>query len=355
MKISAVLRQRSASPRAAGLGAFAADRLGVPVVSCASELPASYRSAKDAEQVRAKLSPADAGMLYSGGRLVLQIHDEELRRADASRSLLPQLRDDELATTRTRLTLFDQGPGAGVAGSSGAAAWLQAASQTTGGGGDGAVSAEHLPSLDLSWDDPALAVRLSDRMGRASALARAVGLRDGRQLRVLDCTGGLGRDALWLAAMGCGVRVLERSPTVAGLLACSSRLAAAQPVLGDPSILDRLSVRQAPAEAVLSTMFGRRGGPVADVVLLDPMFPPSRKSSAPSKHAQVLRAIAGEGSDQDTAALLRAALGPNLARRSRVVLKVPNAHSSAALPGIPAPDFAVPARMFRFDVWLPRA
>jgi len=48
--------------------------------------------------------------------------------------------------------------------------------------------------------------------GRRELLARAIGVRHGRSLNVIDATAGLGRDAFVLASLGCFVTLLERSP-----------------------------------------------------------------------------------------------------------------------------------------------
>src|SRR5690606_23122611 len=64
----------------------------------------------------------------------------------------------------------------------------------------------------------ALAYRRLHGGGRGQPVARAVGLKPGIYPKVLDATAGLGRDAFVLAALGCEVVMLERSPIIAALL-----------------------------------------------------------------------------------------------------------------------------------------
>ena len=57
--------------------------------------------------------------------------------------------------------------------------------------------------------------------GRKELLLKAVAARPGRH--VVDCTAGLGVDAFLMAANGCTVTLLERSPVLALLLADALR------------------------------------------------------------------------------------------------------------------------------------
>ncbi len=54
--------------------------------------------------------------------------------------------------------------------------------------------------------------------GKGQAIAKAVGLKAGVALDVIDATAGLGRDAFVLASLGCHVTLVERSPVAAALL-----------------------------------------------------------------------------------------------------------------------------------------
>jgi len=169
-----------------------------------------------------------------------------------------------------------------------------------------------------------------------SPLLKAVGIRKGRpqRPRVIDCTAGLGEDSWLLAAHGCTVTSLERQPVVAALLDD----ALARAALRAPEIAGRITLIHADAAAWLTT------SPVeADVVLLDPMFPPGRKT-AERKPLRVLRKLAGDDTDADT--LFAAALATGA---HRVVVKRP-AHAPAL--GTRDPDITQKGRGHRLDVYI---
>lgn len=178
--------------------------------------------------------------------------------------------------------------------------------------------------------------------GVERALARAAGLRRGQRPDILDATAGLGRDGFVLAALGCRVRLVERSGTIACLLADGLRRAGDEP--GPASTAARITLEHADAVAVMRA--ATEGAP-ADVVYLDPMYPQRRKSALPGREMQLLREIIG--SAEDGGSLLAAALSH---ARHRVVVKRPR--PGAALTGR-APDFAIATRHTRYDVYLTRA
>ena len=163
--------------------------------------------------------------------------------------------------------------------------------------------------------------------GAKTDLARACGARRG--LRICDATAGLGVDALTLAALGCRVCLIERSPVLHVLLRdainrTSNHLEfAPQLLLGD-------------AETVLADCAG------FDVVYLDPMFPGRDKSALPNKRAQFLAALVA---DDETRldGLLAAA---RLAADDRVVLK-----RRRLDPTFAKPDWQIVGKRVRFDVY----
>ncbi len=171
--------------------------------------------------------------------------------------------------------------------------------------------------------------------GRRRALARAAGLAPGERPAVLDATAGLGRDAFRLASLGCRVTAVERSPIVAALLADGLRRAAADSRAA--ATVARMTLVAGDARDVL------RRPPAPDVVLVDPMYPPARKSAAPAKELLLLRELLG--ADVDAGELLAVARG--VARR--VVVKR-RAHDPP-LDGR-RPDLSWPGRSTRFDVYM---
>ncbi|MCZ7606361.1 MAG: class I SAM-dependent methyltransferase [Planctomycetota bacterium] len=163
--------------------------------------------------------------------------------------------------------------------------------------------------------------------GRQLALARAVGVKGDARPSVLDATAGLGRDAFTLAALGCDVTAVERSPIIAALLrdgleraACRLRL-----VVGDAR----------------EFMAGLAEDARPDVVYLDPMFPERRKSAAVKKELQYLQELLGP---DDAQALFAAALK---CARQRVVVKRP-VHA----PELARPNHTLEGKTVRFDVYL---
>lgn len=183
--------------------------------------------------------------------------------------------------------------------------------------------------------------RLGHRTGsiRSEAVARAVGLRGGEPLTVLDATAGLGRDAFVLASLGAQVRMVERSPVVAALLADGLARAARQPELAAAAV--RLRLERADARALLAALEDSQR---PDVVYLDPMYPEDGTKGQVKKEMQLLRRLLGP--DEDIGALFEAALA---AARRRVVIKRPR--RAPALPGL-RPSHSLEGRSTRFDVYV---
>jgi len=173
---------------------------------------------------------------------------------------------------------------------------------------------------------------------RKEGIARAVGLKGGTNPVVLDLTAGLGRDSFILASLGCTVRMVERSPVVAALLADGIERARQEPTLS--GIMARLSLMAGDSLEILRTWQGEH----PEVICIDPMYPHRGKSALVKKEMRLIRLLVGDDVDSD--ALLHAALG--VARR-RVVVKRPRL--APALTG-PAPNFAISGKNSRFDVYL---
>jgi 16S rRNA (guanine1516-N2)-methyltransferase len=171
-------------------------------------------------------------------------------------------------------------------------------------------------------------------------LARAVGLKGATMPTVLDATAGLGRDAFILAALGCRVRMIERSPLIAALLRDGLQRAAADPTTRDAA--ERLCLQVGDAVAAMAAL-AEDARP--DVVYLDPMYPHRGKSALVKKEMRRLRAVVGE--DADAPQLLATAL--RTAGR-RVVVKRPRLAPS--LPGA-VPSHTLTGSTTRFDLYLP--
>lgn len=187
--------------------------------------------------------------------------------------------------------------------------------------------------LKLDFMQGALAHRL--RQQSTELLLKAVGKKPHQSLSVVDATAGLGRDGMILAAAGCAVRLLERSPILYVLLADALKRAASCQ-LGAFELLqvDALDYLQqlAPAD-------------YPEVIYLDPMFPQRTKSAAVKKELIYLQQLVGE--DLDAPQLLELAL---TRAQKRIVVKRPRI---APCLNERTPDFVYTGKRIRFDVYRP--
>ncbi len=173
--------------------------------------------------------------------------------------------------------------------------------------------------------------------GKGEGIAKAVGLGKKPQLRVIDATAGLGRDAFVLASLGAHVTLVERNPAVAALLADGLRRAALDAQTAD-WLPARMQLVHLSALQALGTL------PPADVVFLDPMFPPREKSALVKKEMRAFHDVVG--ADEDADALLAPALA--LATH-RVVVKRPG--YAGFLAG-QKPTMSIEGKNNRFDVYV---
>ena len=168
-------------------------------------------------------------------------------------------------------------------------------------------------------------------------MPRAVGLKSGKTPKVVDATAGLGRDAFLLASLGVEVTLIERSVKMHALLAEGiERALAAGGEFAE--IAARMTLLQGDAINLLPTL-------TPEVVLIDPMHPPRKKSSLVKKEMRVIREIVGV--DEDAADLLRVALD---CASNRVVLKWPQ--KADPIPGIRAPSHQITGKSTRYDVFM---
>lgn len=168
-------------------------------------------------------------------------------------------------------------------------------------------------------------------------LARAVGIKPGRRPAIVDATAGLGVDSFILAALGCRVTMIERSPVIGALLADGLERAASHPAT--ETIMERIHLLLGNARELITAL---REQP--DTVYLDPMYPHRHGSALNKKTMRIIRELVGD--DHDAGDLLEAAL--NIAG-NRVVVKRPK--------GAPElsdrrPTHIVTMKNSRFDVYL---
>ncbi|WP_348673901.1 class I SAM-dependent methyltransferase, partial [uncultured Abyssibacter sp.] len=115
------------------------------------------------------------------------------------------------------------------------------------------------PLTGIDWESDDIRRRIAG--GRRQPLARACGLGSIRPLRLLDATGGYGRDAFVLAALGAEVTICERLPALADGLRSAHQRALESPALRDTA--ERMRVLAADSIDVL-----RRSETDHDVIYL---------------------------------------------------------------------------------------
>lgn len=151
---------------------------------------------------------------------------------------------------------------------------------------------------------------------RGSPMLRAVGMtRSDATVRVVDATGGLGKDAFILAHHGCDVTIVERNPAVFAIL--RDGIERARRDNNDPQTLSRIQLVFGDARNYLSSLPDDQR---PHVVYLDPMYPaPAKKRKAMAKAGMVLaRSLVGD--DADAPELFEVALKRTA---GRVVVKRP--------------------------------
>ena len=173
--------------------------------------------------------------------------------------------------------------------------------------------------------------------GRGQALPKAVGMKGGKNPMVVDATAGLGRDAFLLASLGVEVTLIERSPHMHRLL--EEGLACAREAGGDVAeTISRMTLLHGDARDLLPTL-------APEVVLVDPMHPPRKKTALVKNEMRLIRAIVG--TDEDSVELMKVAL--TTASR-RVVLKWPQ-HADP-IEGICPPSHQIAGKSTRYDVFM---
>ncbi|WLD59116.1 class I SAM-dependent methyltransferase [Salinispirillum sp. LH 10-3-1] len=167
--------------------------------------------------------------------------------------------------------------------------------------------------LKVDFVAGALAHRRLYGGGVQQDVAKACGLHQLRELHILDTTAGLGRDAFVLAFLGAAVTMVERHPVVHALLQDGIYRATHSEDADLQRILSRMQLQFGSAPELYRTK-----PLVAQVVYIDPMFPPRTKAAKVKVDMQSFHALVG--ADDDGSALLAWALASGA---SRVVVKRP--------------------------------
>lgn len=137
---------------------------------------------------------------------------------------------------------------------------------------------------------PAMQRRLRQPL-KQQLLGKALGLKAHRKQRILDATAGLGTDTFLMAASGCEVTAIERSPLVFALL--EDALLRAQLAGGSfAAIASRVTLQQGEFLDVDAQH-------QYDSVYLDPMFPAGRRKASAKKAMTLLQHLLPQEDKQD--------------------------------------------------------
>ncbi len=206
------------------------------------------------------------------------------------------------------------------------------------------ITPENFLFINANFHGDTVKYRRKKGGGKNEMIAKATGLSINSKLNILDATCGLGSDAIILASIGAHVTMIERVVEIHALVEDALMQAVEWGRLSDPKLLEILNrMKLIKADAVTHMLsINRESRP--DVVYLDPMFPPRKKSAKVKKEMNVLRNIVG--SDYDSHEMLRVAL--NCARK-RVVVKRPKDAQSL---GYEKVNYTFKGKSNRYDVYL---
>ena len=173
--------------------------------------------------------------------------------------------------------------------------------------------------------------------GRGQALPKAIGMKGGKNPKVVDATAGLGRDSFLLASLGAEVIMIERSAHMHKLL--MEGMTRAKEAGGDVAeVMKRMTLLHGDSKDILPTLS-------PEIILIDPMHPPRTTSSLVKKEMRLTREIVGL--DEDSADLAKIALD---CASNRVVLKWPR--RADPMEGIRAPSHQIIGKSTRYDVFM---
>lgn len=160
---------------------------------------------------------------------------------------------------------------------------------------------------------------------------------DGKNLKAIDATAGMGEDAFLLAAYGYEVTLYEQNPVIAALLKDALRRAKKNRILKE--IAGRMHLVEGDSVEHLNSLID----PV-DVIYLDPMFPERQKSGLINKKLQLIQKLEPPCSEEKD--LFDAALK---AEPSKIIVKRPL--KSVHLAGR-EPSYILKGKAIRYDCYV---
>ena len=180
--------------------------------------------------------------------------------------------------------------------------------------------------------------------GKKEMIAKAVGLSGESSLNILDATCGLGADAFIMASLGGNITMTERVAEVYALVKDALKQAQEWGRDTDPeliAIINRMNLINADAKEYMLTVSPKCR---PDVIYLDPMFPPRKKSAKVKKDMSVFHNLVG--TDNDSYEMLPLALSCAL---KRVVVKRPRVASTLSSK---TANYSFKGKSNRYDVYI---
>lgn len=201
----------------------------------------------------------------------------------------------------------------------------------------------NIQPLVLDFASGSQGYKLSQGRARNLALAKACGVKPNLNLKILDATLGLAKDASLLASLGNQVLGLEAHPWVFALVEDALQRAANQPDLHQ--LVANLTIQNIDACQALPEL-AKSWQP--EVVYLDPMFPANKSTAAVKKDMQLLRLLLGAGTNDlgEESQLFNLGLA---AASQRLVVKRP---AKAEFLAGQKPSYSLTGKSNRFDIYL---
>lgn len=193
-----------------------------------------------------------------------------------------------------------------------------------------------------NFANPSLIHRIKYGGGGKQAIAKAVGIKHNKSLKIIDATAGLGTDTFVLASLNCRVYAIERNIIIYNLLKKRLETALTNNLLAN--FANNITIHFGSSMGIIADII-KKNIFIPDVIYLDPMFPTNKKTAAPNKQIQLLKNITAEQPDQPN--LLVSCLKYN---HVRIAVKRPK--NAAYLEHI-QPNFSLLGKANRFDIYLP--